>query len=127
MVFRAITVAEPPKKDMVSFLENEHSGIQATHLPRQARVQLFHARILHEVVVDLHRRAIVTKEALQGRHSYIDTEFMQKAADACLADQRVQEEIKSLNLPEGATVVVEPWAYATDGVKDMKERWTMVR
>ncbi|KAL2758887.1 hypothetical protein ACRALDRAFT_2058137 [Sodiomyces alcalophilus JCM 7366] len=111
---------------MIAFLESEHSGAKDTRPPpRQARVQLFHDRVLHEAVVDLDRRVIVTKEALHGRHSYIDTEFMAKVADACLADQRVQEEIKSLNLPEGATVVVEPWAYATDGIKDMTERWTM--
>ncbi|ROT35252.1 copper amine oxidase [Sodiomyces alkalinus F11] len=128
VVFRAITLAEPPKKDMVSFLDIERAGPGAQSPappPRQARVQLFHGRVLHEAVVDLDRRVIVAKEALHGRHSYIDTGFMEKAAEACLADPRVQEEIESLNLPEGATVVVEPWAYATDGVKDMKDRWTM--
>lgn len=51
---------------------------------------------------------------------------MQNVAAACLGDPKVQEEIRSLDLPPGATVVVEPWAYATDGLNDMKERQTMV-
>ncbi|TKW48514.1 Copper amine oxidase 1 [Colletotrichum tanaceti] len=50
---------------------------------------------------------------------------MAQVAAAVLADQKVQQEIQTLKLPEGATVVVEPWAYATDGMKDMSERWTM--
>ncbi|KAK2060033.1 amine oxidase catalytic domain-containing protein [Colletotrichum caudatum] len=37
----------------------------------------------------------------------------------------VQKEIENLGLPEDLTVVVEPWAYDTDGMKDMRDRWTM--
>lgn len=51
---------------------------------------------------------------------------MKKVEQACLADADVQEEIRCLKLPEGATAVVEPWAYATDGMNDMSQRVTMV-
>jgi primary-amine oxidase len=51
---------------------------------------------------------------------------MKAVEEACLADERVQAEIKTLNVPDGATVVVEPWAYATDGMNDMTDRVTMV-
>jgi primary-amine oxidase len=127
LFFRATTLAEPPKKDMIAFLEAETSSIKAAYPPRLARVQLFINQELHELLVDLVEARITVIEPLPGKHSYIDTAFMQQAGDACLADARVQEEIKSLNLPEGATVVVEPWAYATDGILNEKERWTMVR
>ncbi|KAH6676929.1 copper amine oxidase [Plectosphaerella plurivora] len=122
LFFRAISLAEPPKQDMIAFLEAEAN---APRPPRLARVQLFIDRDLHELIVDLEQARITVTEPLPGKHSYIDTAFMQQAGDTCLADARVQEEIKSLNLPEGATVVVEPWAYATDGMLDEKERWTM--
>ncbi|KAM0330106.1 hypothetical protein ACHAQA_004278 [Verticillium albo-atrum] len=126
LFFRAITLAEPAKKEMVAFLDDEQEGSLTGKRPaRQARVQVFVQKLLHEIVVDLDRRSVASKEALHGRHSYIDTAFMQQVGDACLADKRVQQEIETLKLPEGASVVVEPWAYATDGVKDMKERWTM--
>lgn len=127
LFFRAITLAEPPKKDMIAFLEVVGSAAEAICPPRLARVQLFIDRALHEVVVDLVKACIKITEPLPGKHSYIDTAFMKQAGDACLADARVQDEIRSLNLPDGATVVVEPWAYATDGMLDEKERWTMVR
>ncbi|QSS63854.1 amine oxidase [Histoplasma capsulatum] len=49
-----------------------------------------------------------------------------KAVEAsCLANDEVQATIRSLDLPAGSTVVVEPWAYATDGMNDMAQRITM--
>ena len=51
---------------------------------------------------------------------------MGKVGRACLEDARVQEEIAALKLPEGATVVVEPWTYGTDGMNDMSKLVTMV-
>ncbi|GKT54673.1 copper amine oxidase [Colletotrichum tofieldiae] len=89
--------------------------------------QAYIIKTLHELTVDLGTSTVTSDFILHGKHSYIDTEFMTQVAAACLANQMVQEEIETLKLPEGATVVVEPWAYATDGMKDMKDRWTMVR
>jgi len=51
---------------------------------------------------------------------------MKEVERVCLGDVRVQEQVRRLGLPEGAEVVVEPWAYATDGVEDMAGRVTMV-
>ncbi|RBQ83023.1 hypothetical protein VDGD_03348 [Verticillium dahliae] len=111
---------------MVVFLDNEQSSPgSGTRPPRQARVQVFIEKLLHEIIVNLDQQAVASNKELHGRHSYIDTDFMKQVGDACLADEQVQREIESLKLSEGATVVVEPWAYATDGVKNMKERWTM--
>lgn len=69
---------------------------------------------------------VVEKRVVEGRHSYIDTEYMKEVERVCLGDVRVQEQVRGLGLPEGAEVVVEPWAYATDGVEDMAGRVTMV-
>ncbi|GJC92585.1 amine oxidase [Colletotrichum higginsianum] len=124
--FRAISLAEPPKRVLKDFLDNEHAGdTTLVHPARQARVQAYIDETLHELVVDLDSATVASDDLLRGKHSYIDTEFMAQVAAACLADQKVQKEIQTLKLPEGATVVVEPWAYATDGMKDMSERWTM--
>lgn len=78
-------------------------------------------------MVDLSKRQIVEQQELVGRHSYIDGEDMKRSEIACLADARVQAEIAACDLPEGATVVVEPWTYATDGMFDVKDRVVMVR
>lgn len=81
---------------------------------------------LHELIVDLGQHAVVETHRLEGKHSYIDAEYMKAVEKVCLANEDVQKEIKSLELPENATVVVEPWAYATDGMNDMSRRTSMV-
>ncbi|KAI3555647.1 copper amine oxidase [Colletotrichum abscissum] len=124
--FRAISLAEPPKIELIKFLDSEHAGNRdAVHPARQARVQAYIAKTLHEMIVNLNTATVASTTPLPGRHSFIDTDFMAQVAAACLADKKIQREISALKLPEGATVVVEPWAYATDGMRDMKDRWTM--
>lgn len=81
---------------------------------------------LFDLNVDLDSNKIITEMELHGKHSHIDSGYMGEVEAVCLADSRVQEEIKLLDLPEGSTVIVEPWAYATDGMNDMTERTTMV-
>jgi len=51
---------------------------------------------------------------------------MGKVGQACLEDPRVKEALVALKLPDGATVVVEPWTYGTDGMNDMSKLVTMV-
>lgn len=118
---------------MLAFLEQEHSGQAITETPpRVAMVQVLipgdgsEPHKLFEVIVNLDKESIVEKQHLVGKHSYIDAEYMKEVERACMADPSVKEEIISLDLPEGATVCVEPWAYATDGMNDMTRRVTMV-
>lgn len=117
---------------MLRFLEKEHAMQPVNDRPaRMARVQVVTRDAsgknkLMELLVDLDRAVVVKQEHLAGKHSYIDSNYMQSVEKACLADVRVQEEIKKLALPTGASVIVEAWAYAPDGMNDMSERVTMV-
>ncbi len=117
---------------MVPFLEREHQKLPPTSVPaRCARVQIVvrsedGKNQLYELLVDLDQSKIIKQEPMEGKHSHIDAEYMKKVEVACMADKRVQSEIHTLALPPGATVVVEPWTYATDGMNDMSERVTMV-
>ncbi|EEY16575.1 copper amine oxidase [Verticillium alfalfae VaMs.102] len=129
--FRVITLREPPKKQMIPFLEKEHRhqpvGVPPT---RCARVEVVLEsktgnHELFELLVDLDNNRVTAKQHHKGKHSYIDSDYMRKVENACLADERVQQQIRSLDLPSCATVVVEPWAYATDGMNDMTQRITM--
>ncbi|KAF4219089.1 hypothetical protein CNMCM5878_003944 [Aspergillus fumigatiaffinis] len=129
--FRVITLREPAKHDMIGFLEAENLGhTPSFRPPRIARVQVIvrgqsDSNELFELLIDLNSKSIEQKEHLVGKHAYIDTAYMQDVEKACRADPRIQDEIKKLNLPEGASVVIEPWAYATDGMNDMSKRTTM--
>lgn len=127
--FRYVTLKEPPKATMLA-----HLASPSLHpLPRHAAVQV--ARIdaadnsqqLFELTVDLDNGGVLANAHVPGRHSHIDPEFMKSVEAACLADAGVQKEIQSHQLPDGAEVVVEPWAYATDGMNDMSTRVSMVR
>ncbi|KAJ4012576.1 hypothetical protein NW752_008281 [Fusarium irregulare] len=115
---------------MVSYLEQERMGQVAEPPTRYARVEVSIKKNpsgtqLFELIVDLGNNSVVKKQHVKGKHSYIDTNFMKAVEEACLADEKVQAEIKILDIPDGATVVVEPWAYATDGMNDMTDRVTM--
>ncbi|KAL1599908.1 hypothetical protein SLS60_007713 [Paraconiothyrium brasiliense] len=129
--FRVITLKEPPKNEMTAFLDEEHRKLTAQRAPiRCARVEVTLKTAageneLHEVHVDLDKSSILKQQLLKGKHSYIDSAYMKEVENACMADRRVQEEIQKLKLPHGASVVVEPWAYATDGENDMSKRVTM--
>jgi hypothetical protein len=129
--FRVITLKEPLKKDMISYLEREHTaGDLSTRPPREARVQIVLREAgrnqLHELVVNIDLATVIERKHLEGKHPCIDSEYMNQVEAACRADSCVQAQIKTLHLPAGATVVIEPWAYATDGTNDMtSERTTM--
>lgn len=118
---------------MIPFLDKESRGQPTGQAPdRSARVEVVieneksAKNELFELLVDLDHDRVSAKQHLKGKHSYIDSEYMKQVEKACLANEEVQQEIRTLNLPDGATVVVEPWAYATDGLNDMTERVTMV-
>ncbi|KAJ6150626.1 hypothetical protein N7471_001825 [Penicillium samsonianum] len=129
--FRVITLKEPPKQEMIAFLEREH--LEQPQVSRPARIAHIQVIVrsdsgpneLTELLVDLDRSAVVHREILVGKHSFIDSAYMKDVENACMADERVQNEVKKLRLPQGASVVVEPWAYATDGMNDMSERTSM--
>jgi primary-amine oxidase len=130
--FRVITLQEPAKKEMVVFLDREHRGLPSTDIrpPRIARVQVIRddptKDQLIELFINLSAETIIKQQHLEGKHSYIDLAYMRAAEKACEADERVQAEIKKLDLPAGSTTCIEPWAYATDGSNDMSDRTTMV-
>jgi primary-amine oxidase len=131
--FRVITLKEPPKHDMLDYLDRQHRQQPIGPAPtRCARVEVI-AKVpggkpgLYDILVDLDNSSIMRKKKLEGKHSYIDSDYMKEVEQACLADQNVQEDIRKLQLPKGSTAIVEPWAYATDGMNDMTERVTMVR
>ena len=130
--FRVITLREPPKNEMVPFLESQHRGEPVRTRPaRVARVQVsipngVGSGKFMELLVNLDQNAIISQQHLAGKHPYIDSSYMKSVEKVCLEDQRVQAEIRKLDLPSGASVIVEAWAYATDGVNDMSQRTTMV-
>ena len=116
---------------MVSFLDREHRGETTKKRPaRIARVQVVipgsTANKFVELWVDLDQACVLQKQELAGKHPYIDSDYMQAVEKVCIEDPNVQKHIANLQLPANASVIVEAWAYATDGLNDMSKRTTMV-
>jgi primary-amine oxidase len=130
--FRVITLQEPPKQEMIPYLDSEHRGQSNDNKPtRCARVEVVvnlrgEKNALFELLIDLDKDSVIAKQHQHGKHSYIDTRFMQQVEAACLNNKDIQDQICVLELPEGSSVVVEPWSYATDGENDMSKRLSMV-
>jgi hypothetical protein len=130
--FRVITLREPLKEELIIYLETEHQGGQTLpNISRCARVEVISRSKkgtidLLEFIVAIDSNDVIKQQHLEGKHSYIDSAYMKEVEAACMADPKVQAEIKTLDLPEGASVIIEPWAYATDGANDMSRRISMV-
>jgi primary-amine oxidase len=115
---------------MIPFLEAE----KANAVPsgnRPMRVALIHFYLdkpvdLREVKVHLARKTLASPRLLAGSQSYTDAEEMKRSEKACLADPKIQQALKDMDLPEGAEVVIEPWTYSPDGMNDMSRRIIMV-
>ncbi|EXJ84588.1 primary-amine oxidase [Capronia epimyces CBS 606.96] len=128
--FRVITLSEPPKADMIQFLEAESKhDIPQTRLARVAMVQAFlgprDSDHFFQLKVDVTSGKILKQAQLHGCHPHVDASDMQRIERACLDNSGVQDAIKAMQLPEGALVKIEPWTYATDGMNDMSQKINM--
>ncbi|EXJ94286.1 primary-amine oxidase [Capronia coronata CBS 617.96] len=128
--FRVITLCEPPKADMIRFLEAESDKTVPQVTPaRVGMVQVFlgprDSEHFFQLKIDVVSGKVLEQEQLRGCHPHVDASDMQKIERACLDDPGVQAAIKELQLPEGALVKIEPWTYATDGMNDMSQKITM--
>lgn len=112
---------------MIPFLDKEQEEKGTGKVPdRLAMVQAHVNQAFFEYSVDLDAQAVVSEEALHGRHSHVDRDYMERVEMACMDDPQVQAELYDLKLPKEAKVVVEAWTYGTDGLNDMSKRMTMV-
>src|SRR5262245_7599301 len=108
---------------MIPYLDLEHASKTLSVQPKRiAKVHVYILKAFHEIVVDINGRSVISDGILQGRHSRVDSAYMKQVEAACLADPRIRAKIQELKLPGSATVIVEPWTYATDGMSDMSER-----
>ncbi|KAI1608197.1 amine oxidase [Exophiala viscosa] len=127
VIFRVITLAEPPKALLAPYLQAERANQIRPKIPRKAFCQYYlnDRQQFHQVEVDIDTGKLSSREELPGKHSYTDAEEGTKAEAGCLAEPTVQAALKQLDLPENAVVVVEPWTYAPDGLEDMSQRIIM--
>lgn len=126
--FRAITLKEPHKAQLVPFLEAERAGERSASPPRIAMIWYYYdndPNRFHEARVDLVSKDIVDDRALVGKQCFVDSKEMQAAERTVIDNPRVREAIKSMELPPTAEICVETWSYSPDGDNDMSQRYVM--
>jgi primary-amine oxidase len=132
--FKVLTLKEPPKEQVLSYLEAEHAGgdalIKHAAPDRRAWVNYYikntarHIQRLdldanwllqskfHEATVNITGRK-VEQHVLLGANIHAPGDGAEIIAmeQIALADESVRAEIKKLKLPEGAIVMCDPWIY----------------
>ncbi|KAF2088583.1 hypothetical protein K490DRAFT_64632 [Saccharata proteae CBS 121410] len=119
--YKVITLEEPPKAQVLPYLDAEHSGSPLPRISRKAFINYYirNTNKYHEAIVDL-STGNVDRNVLLGAnvHANGDGEEILALEKIALEDERVQAEIAKLQLPEGTVVVIDPWIYGADGVND---------
>lgn len=125
--FKAGGLHEPPKKDLVAYLDAEHSGQPLPTLPRCIFLIWYIQRTprLFEALVDVTNGKISHMlELPRDFHGPVDRAELSEAANVVIADPQVQKELKRLQIDD-TTVVLDPWDYGVDG-EETQERHTQV-
>ncbi|KAK2056898.1 copper amine oxidase [Colletotrichum caudatum] len=130
--FRQIYLWEPPKAEVLEFLDLEHSGKLTSSSPRPARcAQVFYDVIggaskaqYTESIVDLGLGKIVDQKVIGSEHhaSLAMFEF-ETLAQVVESSALFKEKIAELKLPEGFEVVIEPWPYGGPDPADEDRRF----
>ncbi|KAI8229143.1 Copper amine oxidase 1 [Colletotrichum sp. SAR 10_86] len=130
--FRQNYLWEPPKAEVLKFLDLEHSGRLTASSPRPARcAQVFYDVIggatkaqYFESIVDLGLGKIVDQKLIGSEHQASLTIYeFEVLADAVQRSPLFKEKIAELKLPEGFEVVVEPWPYGAPDAADGDNRF----
>ncbi|PNH77312.1 hypothetical protein VD0001_g220 [Verticillium dahliae] len=125
--FRLIFLLEPPKAEVITFLDLEHAGKVTAETPRPVRTAQVHydviggdnAAVYQESVVDLSSKKVVDTKIVAKVHqaSLVLSEF-DDLVNACKESPLFQEKIAALELPKDFEVVVEPWPYGAPEMAD---------
>ncbi|KAF2101556.1 hypothetical protein NA57DRAFT_34414 [Rhizodiscina lignyota] len=119
--FKVVTLHEPPKADVIPYLEAEHSGRPLPFIARKVFVNYYirNTNRFHEAIVNLSNGTVERNVRLGANvHANGDGDEIVAIENAALADEGVKAELQKLQLPEGAVVISDPWIYGADGVDD---------
>lgn len=119
--FKSITLEEPPKVEVLKYLDAEHNNKPLPSINRQAFLNYYirNTNKFHEAVIDLTTGKVVYNTLLGPfLHANGDGEEIIAIEKAALEDEGVKAAIAKLELPEGTVVISDPWIYGSDGIGD---------
>lgn len=113
---------DPPKKDMIKYLEAERFGGPLPNIPRVLYVYYYtNTMEFNKALVNVTVGHIITKTQLpNGVVGPFLPEDVVEWEEYCLTHPAVVAEIEKLKLPKGYTVRNDPWIYATDDANEKR-------
>ncbi len=110
---QALTLLEPPKKDLVAHLLAARKA-PAGPLPRQAQALVSHrteeTTVYTEYIISVDESRVLSSRPLEKHeHAPLDPDEQVEAEQILLNDPEFIEVVKKLNLPEGSVVVGDSW------------------
>ncbi|KAH8898240.1 copper amine oxidase [Thozetella sp. PMI_491] len=130
--FRTIYLLEPPKAEVVPFLELEHAGKLTGDSSRPSRLAQARYDVIggsrvpeyHESVIDINTLHRVGHNVIGSEHHASLTIFeFDVLVKAIQESPLFQEKMKSIKLPPGFELVIEPWPYGGPDVEDGSTRF----
>ncbi|GJN94178.1 hypothetical protein Rhopal_007252-T1 [Rhodotorula paludigena] len=115
--FRRALLIEPPKAEVVPYLEAELEGRPRPRPPIRRGQALFYfegRQEYMEAIVDITNGRMLGQRHLVGEHGPGSDEEMLKIGAAALASSLVKKEVERLQLPANCQVIAEPWPYGSD-------------
>ncbi|KAF2442113.1 hypothetical protein P171DRAFT_496876 [Karstenula rhodostoma CBS 690.94] len=114
---KVVDIFEPSKSEVLAWIEDCDTPVD-----RCARVYYHVAKLPHlwKAVTNVTRRVVESQEELPDAQGPVDYWEWELVHDACNTHPDVLAEIKKLKLPEGATVVNDPWSYGTDNANERR-------
>lgn len=114
--FVQIDKLDPPKDDMLKYLEAEKHGLPLPKISRVLYVYFYtNTLTFNKALVNVSHGHIITKTELpKGVVGPFLPDDMQEWEEHCTLHPIIKAEIEKLKLPAGYTVRTDPWIYATD-------------
>lgn len=114
--FTQIDKVDPPKQDMIKYLEAEKHGLPLPQIPRVLYTYYYTNTLeFNKALVNVTIGHVITKSKLPlGTVGPFCPDDMGALEELCNSHPRVLEEVAKLQLPKGYQIRNDPWIYGTD-------------
>ncbi|CDH57012.1 peroxisomal copper amine oxidase [Lichtheimia corymbifera JMRC:FSU:9682] len=114
LIFNTITLKEPSKPVMMSYLGWDKSSPRVTHVEREALVILLERPSMkcYEAIVSLDTESVKSFEHIPDVQPILTMDEMFEVEELVVKDPRVAEECRELGIHDMSQVFADPWAIA---------------
>ncbi|KAJ9638621.1 hypothetical protein H2204_004097 [Knufia peltigerae] len=134
ILFRNIYAVEPPKAELVDFLNAEHAGELTANTPRpprQARAQYDviyekgHHEYMESVIDIASGKEVNLRKPEKGSQQSLTVDEFRDFANICMASEMFKDAIKELKLDaEKFEIAIDPWPYGGPDPGEVTPRYT---